>query len=216
MMKFYKPVLLLVLSAGLLSSCSKSDYSIPATPAQAAYQNDLRDDFNSDTHNWSYTNTTNNSSIYISDGYLFYTYHPSTTVPGNIQQGISTSISSSANFRLETSITSDNVMGLFFGANDTAKGFSFKVDMVNGRYALYNEGDTTHAPLPIYGWTTSNRINVNGFDTLRLEQVGDVWNGYINSTQIFYTTARPLLGDSVGFIIAPGTNGQADYLDIKW
>ncbi|HTA28300.1 MAG TPA: hypothetical protein VK809_10955, partial [Bacteroidia bacterium] len=199
----------------LLSACSKSDYSIPATPAQAAYRNDLRDDFNSDTHNWSYNNTVNNSSISISSGYLFYTYHPS-TVSGNIQQGISTSISSSANFLLETSFTSDNVMGMFFGANDTAKGFSFKIDKVNKRYALYNEGDTTHGPLAIFSWTSSNAIKVTGFDTLKLEQVGNVWNGYINSTQIFYTTARPLLGDSVGYIMSPGTNGQADYLDIKW
>lgn len=213
MMKFYKPVLVLLLSASLLTSCSKSDYSIPATPTQATYANDLRDDFNSDTHNWSYTNAVDSSSINIAGGYLFYTAH--STVRGIIHTGLATSISSSANFLLETRVISDNVMGLSFGANDTAKGFSFKIDGF-GHYALFNEGDTTHSAWPVLNWTTSNTICLSTPNILKLEQVGDSWNGYINTIQVFSVTARPLLGNKVGFMMTNGTNGQADYLDIKW
>ncbi len=215
MMKFHKAALLLLVSASLLSSCSKSDYVIPTTPAQPAYQNDLRDDFNSDTHNWSYTNVTNGSAIYISNGYLYYTSHPSSN-PAVLEAGLATSISSSANFLLETSISSDNIMGLYFGGTTTNKGFSFKINAVTGSYALYNEGDTTaNSATPVLNWTVSNAICAS-LNILRLEQVGNLWNGYINNTQVFSTTARPLVGNSVGFIMIPGTNGQADYLDIKW
>src|SRR5580698_5714986 len=99
MMKFYKAALVLLLPASIVSSCSKSDYVIPTTPAQAAYQNNMSDNFTSDLYNWSYTNLTNGSSIYISSGFLYYTYHPTTGAgSGNIQVGTQTSISSSANF----------------------------------------------------------------------------------------------------------------------
>jgi hypothetical protein len=178
------------------------------------YANELRDDFNSDTHNWSYTDMVNGSSIYISNGYLFYTSHPSTST-AIIQAGVASGIGSPANFLLETSISSDNVMGLSFGFTSTIKGYSFKING-KGQFAVYNEGDSTHTAMPIIEWRASNAISMTTMNILKLEQVGDVWNGYINAIQVFSTTARPLLSNEVGFMMASGTNGQSDYLDIKW
>ena len=218
MSNLYKPFFLLLISGTIFTSCKKSDYTPPTTPTSAVYTNELKDDFNSDTHNWSFVDPINAVDVFINNGMLYFTSHPNGT--GINLSVISTSINPKANFRLESSLLSDNVMGLSFGANDTSNGFSFKIDQ-NGNFAVINEGSTGAAMVsvaanPVINWNFCSNISKGLMNTLAIEQIGSTWVGSINNTQVFSTTARPVLGSKVGFIISRGTNGQADYLDVKW
>jgi hypothetical protein len=213
MMKFIQNIALVVLSAGVLSSCTKSDYPGPQTSTPAAYTHELRDDFNSDTHNWSFTDSITVSSIFLNNGMLYFNAHPK--IASENYATIIGGFSPAANFMVETSLSSDNQMGIVLGNSDTVNGYSFKIDD-KGNYALYNEGTQSFTASPIVNWQFSNAINKATNNVLRLEQVGASWFGYINGIEVFVVSAHPLVNNHAGFVLAGGTNGQADYLDIKW
>jgi len=213
MMKFIQHMALTVLAAATLSSCTKSDYPNPQSATVAAYTNELRDDFNADTHNWSYTDSLTSSSIFLNNGMLYFTAHPHTatinyaTIVGGFKPA--------ANFMVESSLSSDNQMGILIGNSDTVNGYSFKIDD-KGNYAVYNEGTQHYPTMPIIDWQFSNALSKTSNNVLRLEQIGTSWHGSINGTEVFVINAHPLVNNHTGFVMAGGTNGQADYLDIKW
>src|SRR5207248_838913 len=149
----------------------------------------------------------------INNGYLYFTSHPNIPAnTGNIETLLASGIGPIYDFEVETSISTDRVMGLVFGQKDTVKGFSFKIDLY-GRYSLYDEGSTNIEPLAIIDWRKSDAICLTCMNVLKIEQIGTQWNGYINGLKVFSMTARTVRGNNVGYIMQIGTNGQADYID---
>ncbi len=221
MTRFYKPALLLLLSGvTMVSSCKKSDYTYPVVPNTATYGNELKDDFNSDTHNWSYSDAGTSVDVFIANGMLNFTSHPTTTATGYVLSTIETGISSANAYSIEASFVSDNIMGISFGSNDTSMGYSFKLNQ-NGDFAVYYEGSRGAAlapelAVPILDWTHASNVSKGLLNTFKIEQVGHLWSGYINNVRVFQITAKPILSNKAGYLEINGTTGQADYLDVKW
>ena len=212
MSKIHKTAIILLSFAALLSASCRKSSNNNTTPVQQ-YQQSFDDEFNTDTHNWSFTDNVNNAGVYISGGLLNYYYHPAAS--GNNIVAIDFGLNVANNFALQSSISSDNIIGLAFGVSSTSNGYAFEIDQ-NGRYALYNEGDATNPRSVILNWAGNGAVKTNTFNTLEIDQTNGTWYGYINSIQVFAITARPIYGYRVGYIVEANTNGYADFLSARW
>jgi hypothetical protein len=105
-------------------------------------------------------------------------------------------------------------MGLIFGASSSSNGYAFYIDTV-GNYSLYQEGTGTTASTVIIPSTSDTLAIKNDWNTLEVDQTNGNWTGFINGTQVFQMTARPISGSNFGFKVLPGTIGYADYLVVK-
>ncbi|OJW95545.1 MAG: hypothetical protein BGO70_10485 [Bacteroidetes bacterium 43-93] len=211
---FMKPVkllLLLLTSAMLFTSCVKKEY-YNTQPEPVGYQNIFNDDFNYDNHNWSFSDPANNAYVTVSNGTLKYVYMPA--VKGTNTVAINTGANMYHDFLLQTSIQSNNSMGLVFGVSNGDYGYSFFIDD-QGYFAVYKEGNANTPYKALLDWQQSNAIK-QGWNTVELEQVGNYWDGYINGTKVFEIQAQPLYGSKIGFIVPENTTGYADYLTVQW
>ncbi|HXS38088.1 MAG TPA: family 16 glycoside hydrolase [Flavipsychrobacter sp.] len=200
----------LLLLGSCFVSCRKDTYN--AQPSYG-YQNEFNDDFNADTHNWSFSDPADSAFVSINNGYLDYYYNP--PLKGSNTVAIDIGLNINYNFTLATSIQSNNVMGLAFGVSNAVYGYAFMVDN-NGNFALYNEGSASVQPQAILDWQSNPAVKINTWNTLEIDQVGSAWQGYINGTKVFDMQSQPLSGTKIGFIVLNGTEGYADYLTAQW
>jgi len=207
--KYFTTIVAIGIGSILLSSCTKRDhYNTQPT----GYQNVFDEEFNNDALGWSYTNSSDSSYADVASG----TYE---IVDYSTKRSHSETVSTGANFnydfQIQTSIQSNNEMALIFGASNFDNGYSFFIDN-NGYYAVYYEGSSSTGFSTLIDWTATSAIKTNGFNNLEIDQVGNLWIGYINNTQVFKIKAYGLNGSQCGFMAMPGTTGYADYLTVKW
>lgn len=198
-----------LLSVLLLGGCIRNEYYEP-TPQPQRYE--FVENFNNNARNWAFYDAANNAEAQISGGQLKYTYYPAGT--GSNTVAINTGARLNTDFLIQTSIRNNNAMGLVFGVSPGAYGYSFFIDP-NGYFAVYDEGDATHAPATIIDWTASSAIS-SSWNDLELEQKNGYWTGYCNGTQLFTIASRPLYGQQIGYILLDQTTGYADYLYVQW
>jgi hypothetical protein len=202
---------ILILFAATLSSCTKDRYN--TTPTQpVGYQNIFDDNFDYDANNWSFSDHNNSAFVDVNGGVLNYTYTPS--ADGTNTVAVNTGLNTAYDFLIQTSIASDNAMGLAFGVSNYDYGYSFFIDD-QGYYAVYKEGNSNTPVTTLVDWTYNAAIKT-GWNNIELEQVNGYWVGYANGSQIFQIPAQSFGGSKIGFIVLDGTHGQADYLTVQW
>ena len=200
----------------IFSGCYRDNrYNPPpdTTPASSGYAYFFNDDFNSNQHNWAFDDNANDAHVSIRNGQLKYTYYPLN--PGTNTVAISTGARLTGNFSIQTSLQTNNAMGLVFGVSPQEYGYSFFIDNA-GHFAIYDEGNATIAAAVIQDWTASAALSRAGFNKLELEQYNGTWTGYANGSRLFSIPAKTLYGEQVGFIVLDGTTGYADYLTVDY
>jgi hypothetical protein len=217
MFKMNKTAIFFIFAAVVaIASCKKSDNNNSVTkPSAVTYSYSFTDQFNDDTNGWVKLGPTNNTTIVVSNGLLNFMYHPVYNVSATFTDTVNPAFDTQHDFMLQTSVGSDNAMGLAFGTTPTNGGYTFEINN-NGYYALFFQGDTTRAKTAIFNWTKTTAAKPGTYNTLELDQINGEWSGYVNGTQVFTTTARPLAASTLGFIAEPNTNGTADYITVKW
>lgn len=211
-MKQLKTILFILAGAALMSSCIKNEY-YNTTPAQpVGYQNIFDDNFDYDSHNWSFSDPDNDAYVKIANGNLKYTYIPSGD--GTNTVAVNTGLNTYGNFLIQTKIQSNYAMGLVFGVSNTDYGFSFMIDD-NGYFAVYKEGNATTPAKTILDWQYNSAI-VSGWNNVEFEQHNGYWTGYVNGTKLFEIASQSMYGSKVGYIVMSGTTGYADYLTVQW
>lgn len=193
----------------LLGGCIRTDRYEPQPQPQ---QYEFVEDFNNNARNWAFYDPANNAEVQITGGKLKYTYYPSGT--GSNTVAVNTGSRLNTDFSIQTGIRNNNAMGLVFGVSPSSYGYSFFIDP-NGYFAIYDEGDASHAPQTLIDWAASNAIG-SGWNDLELTQQNGYWTGYCNGVQLFAIASRPLYGQQVGFIVLDHTTGYADYLYLQW
>ena len=209
MKKIARITIVLIAATIGLASCVRRDY-YDAQPV--GYQYAFNDDFNNDRNLWSFRDSKNGAEVYISGGQLHYDYTPVDN--GTNTVAVSTGMNINRDFDIQTRFQSNNAMGLVFGVSSTDYGYSVFIDD-KGYFAVFDEGTASLKPQAIVNWTQSSTIH-KGWNDLEVEATGDTWVGYINGTQVFRMPAHALYGSQVGFMVLANTNGDADYLQVKW
>lgn len=201
--------LLLFTGAMSLTSCIKRD-DYNATPS--GYRYVFNDDFNYDNNGWGFNDPGNNAYASVYNG----TYKLSFLASGNgtYSSTIPTGANFNYDFLVQTSIKSDNAMGLVFGASSSSYGYSFFIDD-RGYFALYDEGTNSSGATTLLNWQYSSAIRA-GWNDIEIEQHGYYWTGYINNVKAFEIQAQPVYGSKCGYIVLANTTGYADYLTVRW
>ncbi|MBN8671538.1 MAG: hypothetical protein J0L80_12680 [Chitinophagales bacterium] len=196
-----------------LTSCVKNEYynTTPNT-TPVGYQNIFDDNFDYDSHNWSFTDAYNNASVRITGGQLKYVYNPSND--GTNTVAVNTGLNTNYNFLIQTRMQSNNAMGLVWGVSNNDYGYSLFIDD-QGYFAVYKEGNANTAVKTLIDWQYNSAI-VAGWNNIEVEQQGDYWIGYANGKKLFEIGAQNLYGSKVGYIVMAGTTGYADYLTVQW
>lgn len=201
----------------LLTSCVKNEYYTvdPQQPGNTVPQYNFvfDDNFDDNFNNWAFSDHSNAAFVSIGSSLLKYTYLPANE--GSNTVAINTGAKTHRNFLVQTSIKSDNAMGLCFGVSDYDYGYSFFIDN-QGYFALYKEGTAQEGVQTIIDWTQSSAVNSGGWNDVEMEQVGNTWVGYINGVKVFEERAEYMAGSKIGYILLAGTTGYADYLTVKW
>ncbi len=200
--------------ATTLTSCVKNEYynANPNTNTPVGYQNIFDDNFDYDSHNWSFTDAYNNASVRITGGQLKYVYNPAND--GTNTVAVNTGLNTNYNFLIQTRMQSNNAMGLVWGVSNNDYGFSLFIDD-QGYFAVYKEGNANTAVKTLIDWQYNSAI-VAGWNNIEVEQQGDYWIGYANGKKLFEIAAQNLYGSKVGYIVMAGTTGYADYLTVQW
>lgn len=201
---------LLLLTAAFSSCVVKDDYNAQPT---SGYKYTFNDEFNYDSHNWSFNDAANSAQVSISNGVLNYTYFPKSN--GTNTVAITTGADLRYDWDIQTRFRSDNAMALVFGVSPTEFGYSVFIDD-NGKVAVYDEGNAKTAAQPLLNWQTTSAIRQGSWNDLEVEQHGNSWIGYINNTKVFELPAHQLYGEQIGYMVLSNTNGQADYLTVQW
>lgn len=205
-------ILLIITTATIFTSCRKrNNYAFDPQPP-AGYQYIFDDNFDYDNYNWSFSDFKNSAFVDISNGALNYTYTPA--ADGTNTVAISTGARLNYDFLIQSSVSSDNAMGIVIGVSDFNYGYSLMIDD-QGYFAIYDEGDAQTPAKAVIDWQYNSAI-VAGWNDIEIEQVNGYWIGYANGTKIFDITAPVLRGNKIGFIVLAGTRGRADYLTVKW
>jgi hypothetical protein len=212
MKKYLLPTIFLALTIIVLPSCRKNYYGVDPTPPVTGYQYIFDDNFDYDSHNWSFNDHYNSAFVDIGGGMLNYTYTPAQD--GTNTVAVNTGANLSYDFLIRTSISSDNAMGIAFGVSNTDYGYSLMIDD-QGYFCLYREGDANNAAQPIIDWQQNSAIR-KGWNDVELEQRNGYWVAYANGSRLFEVAAQRLLGDKIGFIVLANTRGSADYLTVKY
>lgn len=206
----------LILFAGIatiFTSCVKNEYyDTEPNQTPSGYQYQFDDNFDYDTHNWSFSDPAHSAYASVSNGMLKYSYLP--TDNGTNTVAVATGADVRRDFLVQTRIKSDYEMGLAFGVSNSDYGYSFFIDD-QGYFAVYKEGSANTAVKTIIDWQQTSAIQ-QGWNDVELEQVGNYWRGYINGTKVFEIEAQYLGGSKFGFIEMAGTTGYADYLTVQW
>lgn len=205
---------LIFAGATTLTSCVKNEYynTTPNTNTPVGYQNIFDDNFDYDSHNWSFTDAYNNASARITGGQLKYVYNPAND--GTNTVAVNTGLNTNYDFLIQTRMQSNNAMGLVWGVSNNDYGFSLFIDD-QGYFAVYKEGNANTAVKTLIDWQYNSAI-VAGWNNIEVEQVGDYWIGYANGKKLFEIAAQNLYGSKVGYIVMAGTTGYADYLTVQW
>jgi hypothetical protein len=212
-----KVLAMLAISTVLLGSCVKNEYHTDPEPStnntggSTTGSKVFNDQFDKDEHSWSFSDPADSAYVSIINGTLKYSYLKTT---GSSSVSVNTGISFRSNFSIKTRIKSNHIMGIIFGASNTAKGYSFLVDD-KGYFAVYNEGDSTTSAQAILSWQYAPAIITGDWNDIRFEQSGDYWNGYINNTKVFQVQSQYLPTGKAGFIVLANTAGTADYLTVQ-
>ena len=218
----FKTIGCVLLSGILFTACIQRDNYEPAPSNNnnnyhnnnnSGYSYVFDEEFNgSDNYNWTFTSPTDSSYAGISNGNYQFVDYSISNYPNVV---VGTNANLQGNFVVQTSIKSNNRMGLIFGASTTDNGYAFYVDS-NGYYSLYKEGYGSVASSPIIPSTQDTLYATKkGWNTLEIDQISGNWTGFINGTQIFRMAARTISGSGFGFKIVPGTVGYADYIKVK-
>lgn len=196
-----------------LTSCVKNEYyNTTRNTTPVGYQNIFDDNFDYDSHNWSFTDAYNNASVRIAGGQLKYVYNPAND--GTNTVAVNTGLNTNYNFLIQTRMQSNNAMGLVWGVSNNDYGFSLFIDD-QGYFAVYKEGNANTAVKTLIDWQYNSAI-VAGWNNIEVEQQGDYWIGYANGKKLFEIAAQNLYGSKVGYIVMAGTTGYADYLTVQW
>lgn len=199
-----------------LNSCRPMDDPPPPRPKPIEYS--FVDEFDNDNNQWAFADQDNYGYGAVSNGTfkisylddLFDAYYVSRDIGFNTQN----------NFKIYTRIGSDNNMGLLFGYNDATNsyGYSFMIDY-DGYYALYDEGGNGYGNdvTSITELVTNRYVKGDGdWNEVVFEQRGSNWIGYINDVEVFRVPKERLAAGSVGFVLVPETQGEADYIQVDW
>ena len=200
------------------SSCVKNEYYTvepdqPVPPTAPVYNYVFDDNFDNDINAWTFSDPNNAAFVSLVNSSLKYTYLPLDA--GTNTVAINTGAKLHRNFLIQTSIKSDNAMGLCFGVSNVDYGYSFFIDNA-GYFSVYKEGDAQTGVQTIMDWQASAAINIDGWNDIELEQVGNYWVGYINTVKVFELPAQYIDGNRIGYIVLDGTTGYADYMTVQW
>jgi hypothetical protein len=201
-----------VLLALFFTSCVKNEYYEPTPVNNSGYKYIFDDNFDYDSHNWSFSDPAHDAYVSIAGGTLKYEYLPADD--GTNTVAINTGVDVRRNFLIQTRLRSDYEMGIVFGVSNSDYGYSFFIDE-QGYYALYKEGSSNTPVKTIIDWKQSSAIT-SGWNDVEFEQSGNYWIGYANGTKLFEIEAGYLSGSKIGFIAMAGTVGYADYLTVQW
>ena len=206
---FVAAALLLMLAA--LSGCRPNGYyeATPQPPQPMAFEENFLDN----RANCVFRDAANNAEAAIAGGLLRYTYYP--TNPGSNTVAINTGAAFNGSWTISTRMRTNNYVGLVFGVSPERYGYSFFLDPIDKKFAVYDEGASGQAPVALLDWTASATIHAD-WNNVEVTQQGGMWTGYINGTQVFTMAARPLVAEQVGFIVLENTTAEADYLRVEW
>lgn len=208
----YAPVLAfaVVLSLGFTGCIIHDDDYYHHNPnPPSGYQQSFAEEFDDDRRGWTYDDSQDSSYAFVANGY--YKMVDYSRRGSNHVAVVTTGANTSRNFLVQSRMSTDNAMGLIFGASNKTYGYSLFIDPA-GYYAVYKEGLN---PDPVIDWTRSSSIK-NGWNDVEIEQVADYWHFYINGVKVNQTPARVLSGSQMGFMVLANTVGQVDYLHVKW
>lgn len=197
-----------------ISSCVVRNDDYYNTPPAPSYQYSFADEFNSDYNKWSFQDSKNRASVFISNGQLHYDYHPYDN--GTNTVAVSTGMPvSTRRFNLQSRIKSDNAMAMVWGVSPSDYGYSFFIDD-RGYFAVYDEGTAGISAKALIDWSQSSAIR-SGWNDLELQSTNDGnWIGYINGTQVFQIPSQTLYGSQVGYVVLANTSGDSEFIDLAW
>jgi len=198
-------ILLVAATSLFITSCHRDNHS-------SGYRYSFDDEFNYDAYNWSFNDPSTGASVGVSGGYLNYNYYPSLNGSNTVAKDMGLDVTS--DFSVRARIKTNYQMGIAFGVSNTDYGYALFIDN-SGKYALYDEGNSSIKPIPIVDWTRGQVIS-NAFNTVEIDQAGSSWIGYINGTIVFTVPAHTFYGTEAGFIVNASTTGYADYLNVQW
>lgn len=211
-------LLIAIIGITMLNSCVKNEYytvdpNNPPPPTVPVYNYIFDDNFDNDANAWTFSDPQNAAYVSLVSSALKYTYLPANA--GTNTVAINTGAKLHRNFLIQTSMKSDNAMGLCFGVSDVDYGYSFFIDN-EGFFSFYKEGDAQSVVQTLLDWQASSAINIGGWNDVELEQVGNYWVGYINTVKVFEIPAQYVDGNRIGYIVLDGTTGYADYMTVQW
>ena len=212
-----KPRLLLAL-AGLsllftITGCRPNGYYDTTPQPQQPQTLVFEENFVDNRANWVFQDAANGAAASIAGGMLRYTYHPAN--PGSNTVAITTGASFNNTWTISTRLRHNNYAGLVFGVSPQRYGYSFLIDPIDKKFAVYDEGTSGQAPVALIAWTASTTI-LSDWNNVEVSQQGGTWTGYVNGTQVFTMASRPLTGEQVGFIVLENTDADAEYLRVEW
>lgn len=198
------------------SSCVRDRYNDPGPiyPQQYTYI----EEFDNNSNRWAFSDVTNFAEGVVSGGFFYFDYNDDLSEAYYVSKDIG--FNRYNDFTIYTRIGTNKNAGLLFGYNSATNsfGYSFTIDK-DGYYALYDEGGNGYGPniQELVAPATNNNVALNGgLNTIRLEQQGNRWIGYVNDLRVFNIEAQNLKGTNVGFVNLPFTQTDIDYLQVDW
>jgi hypothetical protein len=199
-MNIYIRFSILLISGYLFFGCHKKNNEAKPAPTVSTVFND---NFVNNKNNWY---EINNDSIYvqIQNDSLFINNNcvvDSWYISQNIE------VDTTKNFSIKATMTwkkgaTTHGFGLIWGfQNVSAYRYQFLIAQ-NGQYVveIINQNGTY---TNLANWTISNTINPKT-NVLKIEKNGKQYIFYINGTQVFSTSYRPMLGYGLGFLVSHG------------
>lgn len=161
----------------------------------------FKDDFNSNTNNWSELSNEHVNLSFKNGSYNFN--HKRVDYGWTTSKSVK--IDQTKDFEIETDITKvdgiqNNGYGILWGRKDSDNQFEFFISGDGSYYIEYIEDGKTQI---LQSWTQSNAINKgNGANNrLKIRKENNKYNYYINDTYIMQTDAKPFYGDYLGFVV---------------
>jgi len=189
--------------------------SSSTTKTTTASKKILFEGFNSNSNNWT-TSNTSDASVQVSNGDLIINHKKSS---GGWAPTISKYVDTSRDFRITGRFKKvkgvNNGFGLAFGRKDSQNQNQFFISS-NGSYIINKSvnGKRTY----IKNWTESSYIKTgNGAkNNLKVQKKGSAYKFYINNNLVYTSYSVKFYGDKIGFIVYDKQKIAVEYLSMYY